>query len=95
MLLEAHVLTLNLNQLLVHHNHSRSHAGKVIVKHEDHVLWIESLVLRNLGPVSRFYNGYVRRKIGQAFSIIGNTIYTTLKTGSDLVSLLTTPSSTE
>lgn len=60
-------------------------AGKVIVKHEDHVLWIESLLLYNLGPFSHFYGKTVRRRVGQAFSIIGNTVYSVLKTSSDLV----------
>ena len=60
-------------------------AGKVILKHEDHVLWIESLLLYNLGPFSRLYDTVIRRKVGQAFSIIGNTVYNTLKVSSDLV----------
>ena len=53
-------------------------AGKVIVKHEDHVLWVESLLLRNMGPVSRFYDHFIRRMNGKLFSIIGNSIYTML-----------------
>ncbi|KAL3144033.1 hypothetical protein ABBQ32_003837 [Trebouxia sp. C0010 RCD-2024] len=53
-------------------------AGKVIVKHEDHVLWVESLLLRNLGPFSRFYDHTIRRLIGIFFSVVGNSIYTLL-----------------
>ncbi len=54
-------------------------AGKVnhyqIVKHEDHILWVESLVLRNLGPVSRLYDIVIRRYIGIFFCWLGNSIY--------------------
>lgn len=63
-------------------------AGKVIVKHEDHVLWVESLLLRNMGPVSRFYDHSIRRMNGKLFSIIGNSIYTVLLHLSRLVGLL-------
>ena len=51
---------------------------KVIVKHEDHILWVESLVLRNLGPVSRLYDIVIRRYIGIFFCWLGNSIYQTL-----------------
>lgn len=61
-------------------------AGKVIVKHEDHVLWVESLLLRNLGPLSQFYDHTIRRMNGQVFSFIGNAIYTVLLYLSHLVS---------
>lgn len=61
-------------------------AGKVIVKHEDHVLWVESLLLRNMGPVSRFYDHTIRRLNGNLFCFIGNTIYTVLVYLSKLVS---------
>lgn len=49
--------------------------SKVIVKHEDHILWVESLVLRNLGPVSRLYDIVIRRYIGIFFCWLGNSIY--------------------
>lgn len=52
--------------------------GKVIVQHEDHILWVESLVLRNLGPISRLYDTTIRRQIGIFFCWLGNTIYQTL-----------------
>ena len=61
-------------------------AGKVIVKHEDHVLWVESFLLRNLGPFSRFYDHTIRRLIGMFFSFVGNCIYTWLLFLSNLVS---------
>ena len=45
------------------------------MKHEDHILWVESLVLRNLGPVSRLYDIVIRRYIGIFFCWLGNSIY--------------------
>ena len=51
---------------------------KVIVKHEDHILWVESLVLRNLGPISRLYDVIIRRQIGILFCWLGNSIYQAL-----------------
>ena len=56
------------------------------MKHEDHVLWVESLLLRNMGPVSRFYDHTVRRLNGSLFCFIGNTVYTVLVYLSKLVS---------
>jgi hypothetical protein len=52
--------------------------GFQIVKHEDHVLWVESLLLRNLGPLSHLYDKVVRRLIGLFFCFIGNMIYNTM-----------------
>jgi len=46
-------------------------AGKVTVKHEEHILWVESLVLRNLGPVSRLYDIVICRYIGIFFCWLG------------------------
>ena len=63
-------------------------AGKVIVKHEDHVLWVESLLLRNLGPFSRFYDHTIRRLNGNLFCFMGNAIYTVLVYLSKLVSFV-------
>ncbi|KAL3150047.1 hypothetical protein ABBQ38_013397 [Trebouxia sp. C0009 RCD-2024] len=60
-------------------------AGKVITKHEDHVLWLESLVLRNLGPFSRFYDSTIRRCIGIFFCWLGNLIYEALAWCSEVV----------
>ena len=62
------------------------HTGKVITKHEDHILWVESLMLRNLGPISRLYDSAIRRYIGIFFCWLGNTIYETLSTLSEAVS---------
>ena len=45
-----------------------SHAGFHIVKHEDHVLWLESLFLYNLGPVSDFLREHVRIWMGWCVS---------------------------
>jgi len=53
-------------------------AGKVITKHEDHILWVESLILRNLGPFSRLYDVVIRRQIGIFFCWLGNSIYQVL-----------------
>jgi len=50
------------------------------------VLWIESLLLRNLGPVSDLYDNVLRRQNGKLFCTIGNTIYTILLYLSNLVS---------
>ena len=63
-------------------------AGKVITKHEDHILWVESLVLRNLGPVSRLYDRVIRRYVGIFFCWLGNAIYQTLAMLSHAVSWL-------
>lgn len=60
--------------------------GKVIVKHEDHILWVESLVMRNLGPVSHWFNIYGRRYMGRFFCFLGNFIYTVLLWTTNLVS---------
>ena len=62
------------------------HAGKVIVKHEDHILWVESLLMRNLGPVSRFFNRTVRRQNGRFFCFLGNFIYAALAWVTNMVS---------
>ena len=64
------------------------HTGKVITKHEDHILWVESLVLRNLGPISRLYDSTIRRYIGMFFCWLGNTIYQTLRLQTEVVSCL-------
>lgn len=60
----------------------------MITKHEDHILWVESLVLRNLGLVSRLYDSTIRRYIGILFCWLGNTIYQALRTLSEVVSRL-------
>ena len=60
--------------------------GKVIVKQEDHILWVESLVLRNLGPISRFHYHTGRRFIGRFFCWLGNSIYSFLVFFSAVVS---------
>lgn len=52
------------------------------------MLWVESLVLRNLGPFSRLYETVIRRYIGILFCWLGNTIYQCLATLSESVSCL-------
>lgn len=53
-------------------------AGKLISRHEDHVMWEESLLLRNLGPFSIFFRDKIRRFQGIAMSVAGNMIYALL-----------------
>eukprot|EP00891_Asterochloris_glomerata_P005428 jgi/Astpho2/5428/Aster-x1292 len=50
--------------------------GFHIVKHEDHVLWLESLFLCNLGPVSWFLRERVRIWMGWYEVMLGHAIYT-------------------
>ena len=50
-------------------------AGKLISRHEDHIMWEESLLLRNLGPFSTFFYNQVRPFTGKLFSTVGNLIY--------------------
>lgn len=49
--------------------------GKLISRHEDHIMWEESLLLRNLGPFSTFFYNQVRPFTGKLFSTVGNLIY--------------------
>jgi len=50
-------------------------AGKLISRHEDHIMWEESLLLRNLGPFSTFFYNQIRPFTGKLFSTVGNFIY--------------------
>ena len=53
-------------------------AGKLISRHEDHVMWEESLLLRNLGPFSIIFRDNIRRFQGIVMSIAGNIVYALL-----------------
>lgn len=50
-------------------------AGKLISRHEDHIMWEESLLLRNLGPFSSVFHDIFRPFMGKVFSTAGTLIY--------------------
>ncbi len=50
-------------------------AGKLISRHEDHIMWEESLLMRNLGPFSSFFHDYFRPFMGYVFATAGNLIF--------------------
>lgn len=52
-----------------------SHGGKLINRHEDHIMWEESLLLRNLGPFSSVFRDVFRPFMGKVFSTAGTLIY--------------------
>lgn len=49
--------------------------GKLISRHEDHIMWEESLLFRNLGPFSRIHDEHIRPFMGRFFAAIGTLIY--------------------
>lgn len=51
------------------------HGGKLISRHEEHIMWEESLLMRNLGPLSHVFHDYFRPFMGKLFSTLGNLIY--------------------
>ena len=53
--------------------HTRTCRGKLIYKHEDHALWIESLVFGN--PIGQWYKDNVRPLNGAAMGILGRIIW--------------------
>ena len=50
-------------------------AGKLISRHEDHIMWEESLLLRNLGPFSSVFHDILRPFMGKVFATAGTLIY--------------------
>ena len=47
----------------------------MVSRHEDHALWVESMLFSHLNPVGTFYAKYIRPINGHLFGIFGRSIY--------------------